>query len=155
MPTRKSTLTRRELVRITTEFFDLHWAKGEDRPAWTAKLYTGDGHVPHGDKPGCYAIVRDDFIRYLGIGAARCNDRYPNYGLAARTHNYVRRDFEASRKHPEKQPVWRFRDKKDSGLYVIPFPVKRAYLAFALETFLIDRLAEKNGLDNLRRPATT
>ena len=90
-------LTRSEVVRATNKFFDLHWPDDEERPEWSDPLYTGTDHVPCGHLPGCYAIVRSGSIRYIGSGVARCNDRYPNYGLAARTHNYLRRDFVASR----------------------------------------------------------
>lgn len=142
-------ITRTQLVRATNKFFDLHWPDGEQRPAWSDSLYTGTGHVPFGHLPGCYAIVRGGSIRYIGSGVARCNDRYPNYGLAARTHNYLRRDFHASKKHPEKTPIWTLRDPHDEGLYCVGFPASRSYLVVSLEFYLTDAFCER--LHNKRR----
>ena len=141
-------LTRTQLVRATNHFFDLHWPASEERPEWSNPLYVGIGHIPSGHLPGCYAIVRDSRIRYIGSGVARCNDRYPNHGLAARTHNYMRRDFAASKAHPERMPIWTFR-YGDEGFYSIGFPSARSYLAVALEFYLTDRFAQH--LDNRRR----
>lgn len=147
MPPTPQTLTRTQLIRATNQFFDLHWPTDEERPVWST-LYTGVGHIPSGHLPGCYAIVSNGAIDYIGSGVARCNDRYPNHGLAARTHNYMRRDFAASKAHPEKMPIWAF-CKPYEGFYTIGFPASRSYLAVALEFYLTDKFCQR--LRNKRR----
>lgn len=141
-----------ELIRASDEFFHLHWVRGEERPFWTSDLYTGIGHMAHGDQPGCYAIVRRGSIRYIGLAAGKGNARYPNFGLAGRTHNYLIRDFAASRAHPERLPMWKLRYEGDEGLYCIGFPFARSYLAAALESYLIDKFRER--LHNKRSVST-
>jgi hypothetical protein len=63
-----------DVEKETHNFFNLHWNAQQladvDLPySWGA--YNFIGNVPYGDRQGCYALVRDNEIIYIGPGARR------------------------------------------------------------------------------------
>ncbi len=126
--------TFHELTSKTDEFFDLHWPHGENRPAWCGNLWTGIGPVPSYDSQGCYALVEEDAIKYIGVAVGRGSSKHRNFGLSYRIVSYLQKvDGNAEFKF---KPGLEY-----TGLYTIGFPEKYAYLALALEQYLISQLA--------------
>ena len=139
-------ITARRLRSATDEFFRLHWNLREAPPSWCKQPFTGVGALDRGELPGCYALMRDGDIVYIGSAISRGNQRYVGYGLHSRILSYMRRDRSVRR--ADAQRVWSFRHGH-SGIYTIGFPLKRGYLAVALEHFLVGRF--QDNLENKNR----
>jgi hypothetical protein len=139
-------ITPQRLRTATNEFFQLHWNLPEAPLVWCQRAFVGVGALEGGELPGCYALARDGGIVYIGSAISRGNSRYVGYGLHSRILSYMQRDRSVRR--PDGQRVWRFRHGH-SGIYTIGFPLKRGYLAIALEHFLVSRFQDQ--LENKNR----
>jgi hypothetical protein len=140
-------ITVQRLRTATEEFFRLHWNLPEAPPTWFERPFTGVGFPSTtGHLPGCYALARETGVVYIGSAISRGKTRYVGYGLHSRLLSYVRRDRSVRR--PDGQHVWSF-TRGHSSIYTIGFPLKRGYLALALEHFLVGRFQDQ--LENKNR----
>ena len=139
-------ITMADVEKETRNFFNLHWNTQQlvdvDLPySWRA--YNFIGNVPHGDRQGCYALLRDSEIIYIGLGANRGYGKYVGCGIAARLNKHVLiwdRSVPASvasRKYEIKE-AWK--RKGVTEVHTFGFPSGYGYLASSLEAFLISRL---------------
>ncbi len=82
-------------------------------------------------------MVERDVITYIGVAVGRGSAKHRNFGLSYRIVSYLQKTVEEGRF--EFKPGRGF-----TGLYTIGFPEEYAYLALALEHYLIARLLPKH-----------
>lgn len=141
--------TVENLKVLTTEFFSLHWNEAkisELLPEWSDR-WTFTGNLPNYNKQGVYSFVSsDDMVTYVGVASARGGGPYKGHGLGARIGNaYVRVVSEGLFRPIDA------RLEDAGGLVTIGFEPEQAYLANALELFLIGRLDTQH---NNNRPGS-
>lgn len=94
--------------------------------------------MPNHNVQGCYALVRDEKITYIGSGFGRGSALRPGFGLSRRlAGGYLKRD--RSREGPRGEKVYQFR-KGYTGAYTIGLP-KYGYLEISLEHYQIGQFA--------------
>ena len=99
--------------------------------------------MPNHDKQGVYAFVSESgLINYIGVGNSRGTGRYTGHGLGRRFQAYSRVLGGA---HAPTDP----RLKQAGGIMTIGFSQEVAYLASALELYLVGRLHTQH---NAHRP---
>lgn len=124
------------LNRLTKEFMDAHWPNDRSSPIWTGP-WNFDGELPNHDKQGCYALLHVSQIVYVGLGIGRGTEKYLNNGLGYRTKRYWKLN---ENKGAANRYVPRNEWKEITSIWTIGFDPEFAYLAAALEVFLIQRL---------------
>ena len=124
------------LKLLTTEFFSRHWNEliiGLPFPVWSER-YEFIGSLPNYDKQGVYAFVtQEGEVTYVGVGTSRGSGRYRGHGLGARFQAYSQVVNDA---HSPTDS----RLKEADGIITIGFSIDFAYIANALELFLLSRL---------------
>ena len=131
---KESTLTN--LVGLTKEFFAKHWNAsliGKEAPEWCEPQEIRYGNpLPNHNKQGCYAFVDGEKVVYIGVGTSRGGGRYRGHGIGKR--------FQAYAKYVN--GVYQIVDErfKRCKAVTIGFEVEEAYLANALELFLIGHM---------------
>lgn len=132
----ESTLSN--LILNTQAFFKIHWNETilGMPPQWSA-IHNDFRKIPNYDKQGVYAFVKGEEITYIGVGTSRGGGIYRGNGLSARVMKYCRwLDKETYGPIDERL--------KDAGaLVTIGFEQEHAYLANALEIYLISKLQPK------------
>lgn len=149
-------LTMDDVRRETAKFFERHWDSVKlgvnEIPAWS-ELYGLQGGVPNGDKQGCYALLEDEEVIYVGLGAGRGAGNYKECGIGSRLNKYLVVDKKqrtapvATRQYTPNE-AW----KEMTGLHTIGFPKGYGYLACGLESFL---LANLKPCKNTNRPGSS
>ena len=130
-----------ENLRAFTEvFFGNHWKKEKLglAPSWSA-IHTDFRKIPNYDKQGVYAFVKGDEITYIGAGTSRGGGIYRGNGLSARVMKYCR----WIDKSKDIYGAVDDRLKEAGAIVTIGFEQEHAYLANALEIYLISRLHPK------------
>lgn len=135
------------LYELTENFFRLHWNENEIgvlAPKWSEKYIFQGGNLPNYDKQGVYAFLKGDEVTYVGVAASKGNDNYRGQGLGKRFQSYshVVNDI-----HTPKDP----RLVDAGGIMTIGFEPEQAYLANALELYLIGRIDTQH---NINRPGS-
>lgn len=131
--------TKANLIGLTKEFFAKHWNEaliGKKAPEWCEPQEVKYGNpLPNHDKQGCYAFVDGEAVAYIGVGTSRGGGLYRGHGIGKR--------FQAYAKYVD--GVYQIVDKRFVGCkaMTIGFEVEEAYLANALELFLIGRMPTK------------
>ncbi len=127
------------LKNKTVEFFNLHWPKDNDYPYWS-DIWRFLGTIPNNDKQGCYALIKDNKVVYMGVGASKGSGIYTGAGLGNRLHKYWRKKGNNKQNvdSREYKPSKKYKNKID-GIITLGFD-KYNYLALALELFLIREL---------------
>ena len=125
------------LKDLTQEFFDLYWntEKLGCPPIWS-EIDTKFRKIPNYNKQGLYAFVKDIEVTYIGVGASKVSDKYPNHGLSSRFQKYCKWIDEAN-------DIYGAKDQRliDAGAVItIGFEPEHAHLSYALEMFLISRI---------------
>lgn len=126
------------LKTLTQTFFKLHWNLEElgANPIWSDKD-TEFRKIPNYNKRGVYAFVKGDEITYIGVGASQVkNPLYANHGLSDRFKRYVGWIDKPNN-------IFGVKDErlKDAGAVItLGFEPDQAYLAYALEMFLISHM---------------
>jgi excinuclease UvrABC nuclease subunit len=137
------TASRTKLESLTTEFFSRHWNTSEIKsppPVWSER-YIFIGSLPSYDKQGVYAfITAEGEVTYIGVGTAKGGGRYKGHGLGARFQAYTRVINDAHSPTDD-------RLKEAGGIITIGFEPEYAYIANALELFLINRLNPKYNIN--------
>ena len=131
-----------DLKRHTAEFFRRHWdpeSLKEESPTWKGP-YRFEGSLEDHDKQGCYAVENNGEIVYLGSGVSRGGGLYEGHGIGTRIGHIL--VWDRSKPRPIATRVYKPRPKWQgiSAIYTIGFPTEWAYLALALEAYLISRL---------------
>lgn len=136
-----------ELIECSNQFFSLHWnaeAIGSNPPQWSER-YTFEGSLPNHEKQGVYAFVtKENEVTYIGVGTSKGNDRYRGHGLGKRFQAYTKMLNDAHTPTDE-------RLVEAGGMVTIGFNIEQAYLANALELYLLGRLKTKY---NSNRPGS-
>lgn len=133
----------KNLKKLTKEFFSMHWNSeviGSEYPGWS-DIYEFEGSLPNYDKQGVYAFVKNDEITYIGVGASsNGSGRYAGHGLGKRFQSYSK--VEEGRHVPTDPRL------VDAGAIItLGFNPNQAYLAYALEMFLISRMETAHNIN--------
>jgi hypothetical protein len=128
------------LIKETRRFFELHWTKEiiGYPPEWSS-IHTDFRKIPNYDKQGVYAFVKDYEITYIGVGTSRGGGLYRGNGLSARVMKYCRWIDKPNNIYG---PI-DARLKEAGAIVTIGFEQNCAYLANALEIYLISKLQPK------------
>lgn len=133
------------LKEFTTEFFSRHWNEailGSTPPAWSER-YEFVGSLPNHDRQGVYAfITAKNVVTYIGVATSKGGERYRGHGLGKRFQAYTRVVDGA---HSPTDA----RLSEAGGMVTIGFSIEHAYIANALELFLLGRLQTEH---NTNRP---
>lgn len=138
--------TTENLKLLTSEFFGKHWNNlvlRTEPPSWSEQ-YRFNGSLPNHDKQGVYAFVKGNVITYIGVATSKGGGRYRGHGLGKR--------FQAYSKVVDDAHTPTDARLIDAGaMMTIGFSQDHAYLANALELFLIGRLDTEH---NANRPGS-
>jgi len=134
------------LEELTEDFFAKHWNVDLidlAPPVWS-KLYEFDGSLPNYDKQGVYCFVKSGEITYIGVGASsNGKGKYAGHGLGKRFQSYSR---VRNGRHMPIDP----RLIEAGAMLTIGFEPEHAYLAYALEMYLLSKIETKY---NINRPS--
>ena len=133
------------LKNLTEDFFSKHWGSeiiNSSYPVWS-DLYQFNGSLPNYDKQGVYAFVKNGEVTYIGVGASsNGTGRYAGHGLGKRFQSYSK--VEGGRHVPTDSRLI------DAGAMMnIGFEPELSYLAYALEMYLVGKIATEH---NVNRP---
>lgn len=138
--------TINSLKDLTDKFFSMHWNVeliDSDLPEWS-EVYQFDDSLPNYDKQGVYAFIKNDVVTYIGVGASsNGTGGYAGHGLGKRFQAYSKVE---DGKHIPTDP--RLIDA--GAMITIGFEPAQAYLAYALEMFLIGKIETEH---NINRPS--
>ena len=142
-----------QLKRKTEEFFKLHWVKDLPVPEWS-NPWNFEGDIPNNDQPGCYALLRDNKLIYIGVGASQGSGIYIDMGIGSRLHDYWRMNKENPRTC---EGLRRYIPNPDLGytydnLITIGLG-KYGYLSYALEIYLIRNLHPQPEINTIGKKA--
>lgn len=138
--------TIENLKLLTEEFFAMHWNAEiikQEMPTWSER-YTFIGSLPNYDKQGVYAFANGNVITYIGVGTSTGSGRYAGHGLGKRFQAYSK--VENGAHTPTDHRLI-----EAGSILTIGFFPEQAYLANALELYLIGRL---NTEHNVNRPGS-
>lgn len=135
------------LKALTDKFFSLHWNDScirEKPPAWSNR-WIFHNEIPNGRKQGVYAFVdQKDMVTYIGVGTSRGSKGYEGHGIGSRFYQAYIRVIDEGKYQPKDKRL-----EDAGGVMTIGFEPAQAYIANALELFLIARLNTKH---NSNRP---
>lgn len=139
-----------DVEQKTREFLKLHWngaMLGEVQLPGSWASYNLKGAVPNGDRQGCYALVRDGVVIYIGLAASRGGGLYKEHGIGARLSAHVL-SWDRSIQVDVSGRVYSPR-KKWAGITEIctyGFPPGYGYMAGSLEAYLISVLEPRENV---------
>lgn len=129
-----------DIEKATKEFFARHWYNAENIEPMVWKYgWRWEGSVPYHDKGGVYALLDEmGEVIYIGLGASIGNPTYPEHGISRRLLAHVLvADKDKGRGYYKPHENWlEVRD-----IAAVGFPKEYAYLAPALEDFLIRKFS--------------
>lgn len=129
---------KNDLTRLTDLFFSMHWNIEEEKPSWDFS-WSFIGPVPNYLLGGVYALLRNEEIIYIGLGASRGGGIYKDRGISRRLMSHVYRTApKDSEFNAELRERWK--DLGVNKVATIGFSPERNYLAAALEDFLIGKI---------------
>jgi hypothetical protein len=136
--------TEDRLKKKTKKFLKLYWPKKQNEiaPEWGPQWFF-NGTIPSHDKQGCYALLINDKIVYIGSAISKGTEPYQNHGLGYRLKNYfkVNKNLVQNKNQYTQTEDW----QDVTGIVTIGFPEGHFWLAAALEIYLIK---EMKGLRN-------
>lgn len=142
------------LEKETIDFLRLHWnpkeIKTDELLIW--KIWKDfKGSMPFGDKQGCYALLSNGYVVYIGVGASSGSGIYEGCGLGARVTKYTHLVKKGPLNERIYEPNKCWKEKGVTGIMTFGFPSGFGYLAYALEVFLVFRLEPQY---NTNRPGS-
>jgi hypothetical protein len=145
-----------DIQQATDEFITKHWnsrACGEFPDASWKEWAALTGEIPNNDKQGCYALVVDERVFYVGSAVSRGAGKYTGNGIGKRLGDYA--IWDRTKKGSGGRRVYCMRDGFDPSIKVFTLGIAApyGYLALALEDFLIPRF-KTDGLVNTK-PTTS
>jgi hypothetical protein len=142
---KKKAKTVEQLKISTKKFFELHWnweqikvdPKNDCRKIeW--EIYEGmKGEIPYGKCQGCYAVVQDDELIYIGLGASRGYGKYKEHGIGARIGHIIKWDRSNTTLTKERVYIPKEHWQGITAIYTFGLPSGYGYLASSLEAYLI------------------
>lgn len=130
-----------KLEQTTNQFFLRHWSNENlpyQRPDWMEWKDFLYGSVPNYDLGGCYVLFSGNDLIYVGLGASRGSGLYVDHGISRRLMAHViASDRLRGKEWSKLREPW----SNVTALFTIGFPNEYAYLAAALESFLIRELS--------------
>lgn len=126
-----------DILKIeTNNFFNRYWHPNFGQvPEWS-EIWDFNSTIPNHDKRGCYALLKQDKIVYIGSGLGKSTERYQGYGLGDRLKSYWSLNKEPGVKAKYiARPNWEL-----TGILTIGFSTEDYVLAAALEIYLIRKL---------------
>ena len=134
-----SLATVENLLVWTHHFFERHWNLpliGIKPPKWSEPTPVKEPFPPNGNKQGVYAFVKGNIVTYIGVGTSKGSGLYRGHGIGKRFQSYA--------KYVDGQYQAVDERLKEAGrAMTIGFEIEEAYLANALELFLIAKLNPK------------
>ena len=129
----------RKLQDLTEQFFSLHWYQDKlgEPPAWQVTESYFSGPVPNHDRGGCYALLNEADIEYLGLGISNRWNPTHDHGISIRLSGHVIRSKPGARGQYIPRESW----KHITHIATIGFSKEHNYIAAALECFLIRELS--------------
>lgn len=141
--------TIKELEKKTKEFFENYWSSNidDEHPGWKGP-WDFNGPIPNHDNGGCYALVRNDEVIYIGVGISEGEGIYEGNGLGYRLHNYwkLNKNPNISKKYIPKNNQIDFTD-----IMTIGFEKDHSHLAAALEIYLIRELHPEGNYQHTKK----
>jgi len=137
-------VTFQQLIKNTDTFFSLHWIESKIEPK--VPIWCKPEKVPLKDvfpdqgKPGCYALIKDEEVVYIGSAVSKGSGIYKDFAIANRLWSYFRWDKQMSAVEGHRCYVPRKNIDYFNAVTTIGFPTELKYLALALEAFLIEQL---------------
>lgn len=105
-------------------------------PKWSDPTPVKEPFPPNGNKQGVYAFVKGNVVTYIGVGTSKGHGLYRGHGIGKR--------FQAYAKYVDGQYKAVDARLKEAGrAMTIGFNTEEAYLANALELYLIAKLNPK------------
>ena len=135
------------LENLTSIFFKKHWNQEIIKsaiPYWSKRYEFKGGNLANYNKQGVYAFVKEEIVTYIGVATSKGHLQYRGHGLSKRLQSYTK----------VVNDIHTPTDSRliDAGAMItIGFDVEYAYLANALELFLIGRL---DTIHNNNRPGS-
>jgi len=131
-----------QLNKATDEFFQKYWSiekNGQHPYKWENNAWEFTGSIPNNDKKGCYALVKGDEVRYIGVGIGNSSERYVGSELGDRLKRYwqVNKDNDSHNEYKARS-VWE--GEEFTGIITIAFDEEHFPIAAALEVYLIREL---------------
>jgi hypothetical protein len=142
--------TIEDIKLATNKFFELHWASQElgDQPQWSDE-YNLVGTIPNNELPGCYCLMVNTKVVYIGSSVRKSDGTYEHSGIGARSNDYLQWDKSTTRGSEKTRYTPRPPHSDVTSMYTIGFPTQNSHMAVALEAFLLRQFRDA-GLRNIR-----
>ncbi|MCB9261573.1 MAG: hypothetical protein H6607_04295 [Flavobacteriales bacterium] len=128
----------KDLISATDDFFKTYWnCKNEVLPDWS-KHWVFVNSVPNHEKRGCYALLENDEIIYVGSALGSGYRNYKGNGLGFRLKRYYMVDKNNKSTQRKYMPTEDWSNL--TSIVTIGFPDEHYHLAAALEIYLITKL---------------
>jgi hypothetical protein len=136
----------------TIQFFKLHWSSKElpPFPEWSDE-YHFVGEIFNNEKQGCYVLLKDNSVVYIGSAVSKGNGLYTECGIGYRFNKYLRWDKTKAKDINQRHYLPKEEIADITSARTIGFSSGFGYLALALEAFLIVRFKDQ-GLRNIKSP---
>ena len=137
-------ITISKVEEATKVFLELHWDRERlsivELPDMWAP-YNFVGTVKYGDQQGCYALMKNHEVIYIGLGASRGGGIYEGAGIGARLNNHIL-SWDKTKPASIIERIYRPQERWTgiTRIYTFGFPPGYGYLACSLEAYLISRL---------------
>lgn len=132
-------ITIDHLNSVTNDFFSRYWnPKNGKVPIWVKSEWDFNGTIPNHDKQGCYALLKNDEIIYIGVGISKGSGIYKNHGLGYRLKRYFKVNKNLQLNPNKYLPTENWQEL--TGIITIGFPNEHFCLASALEIYLVYHL---------------
>src|SRR5690606_6946554 len=97
-----------------------------------------NGTIHNHDKQGCYALIKNNEIIYIGVGISKGSGIYKNHGLGYRLKRYLKVNKNLQQNPNKYLPTENWQEL--TGILTIGFPNEHFCLASALEIYLVYHL---------------
>lgn len=125
----------------TIAFFGDYWCpKSKKEPPKWSKQWNFNDSIPNHEKGGCYALIENDEVIYIGVGISKGTENYKDHGLGFRLKKYwkLNKNSDSPNKYCQSKG-W----QNVTGIMTIGFDPEYSPLAAALEIYLIRKLKPK------------